>query len=194
MPSSHAAAAAVAIAAAIAIAAAMPRCSLPSLPPLPPQPQRRLFDAWNTTLNPQLDITVVSVFSNGTCGTASCLVRHMKRMIRHDESSAVRYDVRLGFYSLSAARGATTGGTFKSAAWLRASKARIELLLQLLTTNARRDWKHNRLYLLSDLDVVALRPYSALAAHFLAREQGAAGHHKFPHEEGLATSLRQKKD
>ena len=104
----------------------------------------------------------------------------MKRMAarerRQQSVSRVRYEFNVGFYSLPPERGATTGGKFMSAPWRRASKARIDLLQSLLTANAREDARtRNRLYLLSDLDVVPLRPYSALAEHFIAREQAEGG-------------------
>lgn len=135
--------------------------SFSSLPPLPPNPI-----AWSTQ---KPDVHVLSLFSNGTCGTAACWLRHMHHMVASDDRAD--YTMHVSFFDQHVERGATTGGRFQSPAWLRASRARIDALLRLLQRGARQSNLANRLYLLSDLDVLPLRRYSSVVQHFTELER-----------------------
>ena len=90
-------------------------------------------------------------------------------MVAHDK--AVQYTMHVSFSSQQIERATTTGGKFQSPAWLRASRARINALLTLLIRTARESQFTNRLFLLSDLDVLPLRPYSSIVEYFLASER-----------------------
>lgn len=143
-------------------------------PPTPPHtyPSRPIPRAWNAST---VDVNIFALFTNGTCAITACWVRHMRQKIweQRQHRNFIRYSINVGFHSINVGGGATSG-QFQTPEWRKASKARIDLLYTALHKHARVDERRNRLYILSDLDVLPLRSYTALVDHFIQSERAAA--------------------
>ena len=71
----------------------------------------------------------------------------------------------------AATGGGSSGSSFRSRAWLAATRKSKEMLLAHLRQHARPSG--NELFLFTDLDVLPLRSYDALVAAFLAAERAS---------------------
>ena len=113
---------------------------------------------------------VLAVFTEGTCSLLSCWTRHFQELIPQD--SGAHYKVHLKrIGSANSSRGGAnssgTGSLYREAQWVAAINAKIKhvhstLRSDILSRQRRNATNEPAYFILTDLDVLPLRPYSSL--------------------------------
>lgn len=125
-----------------------------------PPASLRLPLAW---VSAPLEVHVLALYSNGTCGILACWLGRMAEMIRHER---IKYHMHVKWHAHSAPTNASfAGSNYKDPLWVAATRARVKFVHGML-----RSLMHqfvNGVFVLTDLDVLPLRPFSVLFSQLL---------------------------